>query len=105
MQDCPYVAGTRVREVKNALEDMRTVIMGLSITAISFCALQLVYPWATYYGNFEFGWWSTMFSYFIVAVVLGGAAAGVAALVLRRTGNSAAKGIACGGGLPSYSVQ
>jgi hypothetical protein len=76
---------------------MRALWIGVLAFVICFAALQIVYPWATYYGNFEFGWWRTMISYLLVAVLLGIIAWICASLFLGRpTGSPFVRGVGCG---------
>jgi hypothetical protein len=48
---------------------MRAAITGVLAFLAALGALQVVYPWSTYYGNFNFGWWPTAVSYVIVAAL------------------------------------
>ena len=75
---------------------MRALIIGFFTATVSLCALQLRYPWATYYGNFHFGWWRTMSSYLIVAGLLGATASAVAAVCLSRVRSPGLVAVACG---------
>jgi hypothetical protein len=76
---------------------MRALIVGPLTFLACFGALQAAYPWSTYYGNFEFGWWPTMGSYLLVAALFGVTAAAIAGTLSRTSIQSAAlRGTACG---------
>lgn len=77
--------------------EMRSIIVGLLAFLASFAALHITYPWATYYGNFEFGWWRTMTAYVITAAFLG-VVAGVSSVRLQRasTRSIALRAFSCG---------
>ena len=76
---------------------MRASLTGVLAFLACFAALQVVYPWATYYENFEFGWWQTMVSYLLVSALIGVGAAWATGLILGRSNQSAAlRGIESG---------
>jgi hypothetical protein len=56
----------------------------------------VAYPWATYYENFEFGWWPTMASYLLVSCGLGAIAGIIAGLIVKRSFSAGWRGVVGG---------
>jgi len=67
---------------------MRTAVSGFLVYVVAFAVLQAAYPWSTYYGNFEFGWWPTLSSYLVVAGLMAGTAALTTGLLLKTPSSS-----------------
>ena len=76
---------------------MRALINGFVAFLAAVAALGIVYPWSTYYENFEFAWWTTLSAYLLVAGVLG-IAAGVSSQFLAGLSRfpPAIRGLGCG---------
>lgn len=76
---------------------MRALINGLVAFLAAVAALGIGYPWSTYYENFDFGWWTTLSAYLLVAGVLG-IAAGVSSLFLAELSRfpRAVRAVGCG---------
>jgi len=71
-----------------------SITSGMLVLAATLARLFVVYPWSTYYGNFYFGWWTTMWSYLLVAAAMAVVAAAVTGLCLQRGRSWIASGVA-----------
>jgi len=72
--DARSLLNRRVRRILGAVaEAMR--VTSITFTMLVFAAavgvLFVVYPWSIYYGCFDFSWWTTVSSYFVVALGMG----------------------------------
>lgn len=62
---------------------MKIIKVGICFL-IAFGELHYFYPWKTYFYNFSYGWWITMWSYLILALIMGIIGAVLVPVVLHR---------------------
>ena len=58
----------------------------------AFAALQMVYPWQAYYGEFKFGWATTLVSYLVLAGIMAGLGGLVSPRVVGKLVNAPGQG-------------
>lgn len=51
---------------------------------IAFAGLHYFYPWSIYFTNFDFGWWETMNSYLLLALIMAIISGLLVPLILKK---------------------
>jgi len=83
---------------------LHSSLIGLVIFIVCLGLLFIAYPWATYHGNFHFGWRPTLISYLIVAALMGIGAGLTDVLLKKLTLSTAVRGVICGAIILSFAA-